>query len=114
MKTTLSKPKLPWQHNGATYCTGVNGERVCTGSQMGRRDNMHPGDDTIGKLRLQCVPFVDGCYDTGGAYWGGPANLWCAWGESEEEQVHVFVRADSRDAAKQKILSRFSDAKFHR
>lgn len=81
---------------------------------MGRRDTMRPGNETE-PLRLQRVPFIDGCYDRGGAYWGGPANLWCSWGaDCEGEQVHCFVRANSRAEAKAAIVTKFPDAKFIR
>ncbi len=105
MKTKFSLP------NGATYGYGKDGERICTGSQMGRRDEM-PEDYAGEKLRLLRLPFVDGCYDQWGAYWGGPANVWCAWGESETEQVRVFVRADTRSNAASLVLEKYPRARF--
>lgn len=83
------------------------------GAQMGRR-NAIPDDYAGEKLRLQRLPFVDGCYDRWGAYWGSPANLWCAWGESETEQLYVFVRASSRDAAKASVINLIPSATFYR
>lgn len=80
---------------------------------MGRR-NCIPDDYAGEKLRLQRLPFVDDCYDRWGAYWGSPANIWCAWGESETEQVFVFVRADDRESAKQKVRDSMPLATFHR
>ena len=50
------------------------------------------------KLHLRRLRFVDGCYDTGGAYWGMPANLYHA--VNADRTVEVFVRADSREEAK--------------
>lgn len=100
--------------NGSTGFYNDKNEYVCTGSMMGRRDEMHPGDDSIEPLRLQRVPSVGGDYDRGGAYWGSASNLWCAWGESEEEQVHCFVRASSREEAKREILSKYPQVKFIR
>lgn len=112
--STLTKPALPWMAKGTTGFYNAANEWVCTGSIMGRCDTMHPGNECA-PLRLQRVPFVDQCYDRGGAYWGSPANLWCAWGDDcEGEQVHVFVRADSREAAKREITAKFPDAKFLR
>ena len=83
------------------------------GAQMGRR-NQIPDDYAGEKLRLTRLPFVDGCYDRWGAYWGSPANIWCAWGESETEQVRVFIRSDSRDNAKVLIRQSLPVASFHR
>lgn len=99
--------------NGATGFFREDGTWQCTGSQMGRRDAM-PDDYAGQKLRLQRVPFVDGCYDRWGAYWGGPANLWCAWGESESEQVELFVRADTREQAKAELAEKYSAIRFLR
>ena len=98
--------KAPYYHNGTTGFTNEHGERVCTGSQMGRR-NAIPADYTGEKLNLRRVPFVDGAYDPGGAYWGGPATLWCAWGQTDTEQVEVYVRAPDREAAKLAIIRSF-------
>jgi len=100
--------KPPYLENGATYCEGSDGERICTGSMMGRR-NIIPDDYDGEKLHLRRVPFVDSCYDQGGAYWGGPANLYCAWCETETEQMQVFVRADNRDDAKEAVADRCPD-----
>ncbi len=47
------------------------------GAPMGRRS-----DKMSGECYLQKVPFVDGDYDPGGAYWGGGSKdgaVWCAW-----------------------------------
>ena len=101
MKLTLPK--------GTTGFYNERNEWVCTGSQMGRPDVgsllTHP------KLRLQRLPFVDGCYDRWGAYWGGPANVWCAW---DEEGTRLFRRGDSRDEVKRKILAEYPHARFYR
>lgn len=83
------------------------------GAQMGRRNEI-PDDYAGQKLRLTRLPFVDGCYDRWGAYWGSPANVWCAWGESETEQVRIFVRADSRAIAKQRIFQILKTVRFAR
>jgi len=116
MSATPSKPILPWTRNGSTGFINSAGERVCTGSMMGRRDTMHPGNECE-PLRLQRVPFVGGCYDRGGAYWGSPANLWCAWGDEigdDGDAVEVYVRASSRDGVKAAILARFPNTRFIR
>ena len=64
------------------------------GAPMGRQDDPIAGGT---KVRLQRVPFEDDCYDKGGAYWGMPANLYCAW---DEDGNAVYLRAPNRDAAK--------------
>lgn len=75
------------------------------GADMGR-PNQIPDDYTGGRLRLTRLPFRDGAYDQGGAYWGSPANLWCAWGESTDgEDLRVYVRADNRDSAKRAVAA---------
>lgn len=96
--------KPPFLSNGSTYCFGADGERICTGSQMGRRDAIPPDRKTVSKLHLVRVPMSPcGAYDKGGAYWGiGSAPLWCAYGESETEQAHCFTRASNRTNAKAK------------
>ncbi len=110
---TSTQVKLPWMANGATYCTGLNGERICTGSQMGRRDCIPDDRATVKKLRLRKVPMVDyGCYDRGGAYWGQGETLYCAFGESDSEQVEAWFRAENREEAKQKALESFPNARF--
>lgn len=83
------------------------------------RPAVHAADRTTSiKFHLVRVPFIDGCYDRGGAYWGLPANLWRvrsavevtvevpSWRETPEramDHVEFFIRADSREDAKFKI-----------
>lgn len=75
------------------------------GAQMGRGNEI-PADYRGEKLRLTRLPFVDGSYDRWGAYWGAPANVWCAWGESATERVRIYVRANDREAAKAAVKAR--------
>lgn len=70
------------------------------GAPMGR-SNVGGTDDTPIVLTLRLVPFHDGDYDPGGAYWGSPANLWCAW--SPDRSVIQYVRARSKDVAEAMI-----------
>lgn len=66
------------------------------GAPMGR----HSSSTLTGKCKLQRVPFVDGDYDPGGAYWGGGRDtppLFCAWDAGGEV---IYLRAATRDAAK--------------
>lgn len=102
------------------------------GAPMGRlnRDEL---EDEVGRVFLQRVPFVDGCYDRGGAYWGAPANLWRAYAEKEATKdnplnAHLiypvragdilvfeqFIRANSREQAKALLLEDFPTISFYR
>ena len=88
------------------------------GAPMGRRSSLHPGNDSPIKLHLRYVPFVDGCYDQGGAYWGSPANLYVAWGHDlnypDEPLVEFYCRASSREGAKAEVLAHRPNARFYR
>lgn len=106
--------------SGTTYGYGADGQRVCTGSAMGRRNRI-PSDRTIdAKLHLQLLPFVDGCYDRWGAYWGFPANVWIAFTDysvafgDSLQTIEFFFRANSREEAKAKALLELPKARFYR
>jgi hypothetical protein len=63
------------------------------------------------KLRLIRVPFVDGDYDRGGAYWGqGSMPLYVAW----NDEITEFTRAATRTDAKERIRRSYPAAKFYR
>lgn len=94
-----------------------DGQFVCTGATMGRRNAIPSDTKTVRKLHLRRVmPCDGGDYDQGGAYWGNLRGnpLWCAWGESETEQVVYYFRASDREQAKREALSRFPNARFYR
>jgi hypothetical protein len=65
----------------------------------------------------------DGCYDNGGAYWGA-GNFQIGWmyhaydenafPEDRDTHGEVFIRAKSREEAKEMILEDFPDARFYR
>jgi len=57
------------------------------GAPMGRREST---EGARAPARCFRVRFVDGCYDEGGAYWGAPANVYCA---TNEEGLLLFCRA---------------------
>lgn len=107
------------------------------GAPMGRSNRCEMGADAVGQVYLQRVPFIDGCYDRGGAYWGAPANLWRAyaeieWAEDEhieEEPINIFdqparagdievfehfLRANSREQAKAALREEFPNIRFYR
>jgi len=64
------------------------------GAAMGRRD-----DQISGPVHVVAVPMCDGCYDSGGAYWGGhgenEARVWCAYNDDGA----AYLRAMTREAA---------------
>jgi hypothetical protein len=76
------------------------------GAPMGRRNNIPSDMSTLGKLRLERLKWVDGDYDQGGAYFGntGKDYIYWAYGETDTEQVDIFVRAVSRVEAKARII----------
>ena len=122
-----NKIPLPPLSNGMDYFIDDDGKKVCRGARMGRSFIL-PVPGTIVKFRLYRLRFVDGDYDQGGAYWGSPANVWRAvsieqgswisnWdGSLQKDFKHyeVFVRANSREEAKQKVCSLSPRAKFYR
>ena len=113
----MNPTTLPWRANGARYGIGLNGERICLGALMGRADAIPADAATVRKLRLvRLRPSGLGDYDQGGAYWGGMYQhpVYCAFGESDTEKAHVFLRADSREEAKRAALARFPNAAFYR
>jgi hypothetical protein len=50
-------------------------------------------------VQLRKVPVVDGDYDPGGAYWGSPTDLYCAW----NDELTFYCRAGSREDAMAKL-----------
>lgn len=112
------KLKLP---RGTTGFYNDRNEWVCTGSQMGRANRIPSGAiEQPVKMRLQRLPFVGGDYDRWGAYWGGPATVWISesadvveFGDSLQT-VQIFVRADCRTEARQKVTEMIPTARFYR
>lgn len=91
------------------YLAGIPG---CNkyGASMGRahyadRDSLPP------RVYLQRVRFTDGCYDPGGAYWGAPADLWCAIDASDS--FRWFVRAPYRKAAATALRAEFPGLRIY-
>lgn len=78
------------------------------GAPMGRLDRQPEEGE---RLWLARVPFIDGCYDRGGAYWGAPANLWVAFGPSGSR---LFVRAADRKYAQMILREHHAGLKFYR
>lgn len=102
--------KPPYKENGMRYGFDRDGKRICTGAMMGRCDELPDNLNAAVKLHLRRVPFVDYCYDQGGAYWGAPGDLWCAWCDG----VAIYTRAKSRSDAKAIVISKLPNARFYR
>jgi len=82
------------------------------GAPMGRRSNQVT--ELSGRVHLRYVPFVDGDYDRGGAYWGGgmyTRPLFCAW---DNEGCIVYLRSASRESAKKNLSSQNPAIAFYR
>jgi hypothetical protein len=85
------------------------------GAQMGRRNQV---DGEPEKLHLQRIRFVDGDYDTGGAYWGGGRDsqpIYCAFSPEDttnDTPIMIFVRAKDRTEAKRKVLEEVNEDGF--
>lgn len=103
--------KPPYTTNGLIYGYGPNNETVCRGSAMGRA-NCIPADYNGEKLHLRRVPLNSGGYDPGGAYWGTGTPLYCAYGETETEQLQVFIRAALRNEAIAKLQTLITNPRF--
>lgn len=90
------------------------------GASMGRPNTLPeiPTQYPV-KLHMYALRWVDGDYDEGGAYWGHVHgdHIYRAYGETSHlENVEVFVRAKSRDEAKEQIarLLAPTPVKFYR
>lgn len=79
------------------------------GSDMGRRTIK---EDTTKPLHLQKVRLYSGGYDAGGAYWGTPDDLYCAF--NEDMTFRVFTRAYNRVQAKINLNVLYDDLTFIR
>jgi len=86
------------------------------GAPMGRSNQLPINKNSEGKLQIRRLKLFDGCYDEGGAYWGTPANLYHAEGDlrNEDETAIIFVRANSRKDAKDKIRETLPNVSFYR
>ena len=76
------------------------------GANMGRKENKIGSPE---RLHLQRIRFIDGDYDTGGAYWGGGTPLYCAFSDERkspnDNPIMIFTRANNRTEAKKRILA---------
>ncbi len=71
-------------------------EVSCTyGAPMGRRGDNPANLQDVKRLCARRQGGGDG-YDKGGAYWGGPSNVWGVWAYIGGDVVCCYVRASSR------------------
>jgi hypothetical protein len=78
---------------------------------MGRRTFC---DNDTAKCHLFRVRMVDGDYDDGGAYWGGPPSepLWCVR-DKRGGDVLLFYRARNREAALALVREEYPELTFY-
>ena len=76
------------------------------GAPMGRPECTDGLDEPA---RCFYLRFEDAVYDEGGAYWGMPANVYCA---KNDAGLQLFVRADNRRKAKQHFKERYPQLKW--
>lgn len=84
------------------------------GAPMGR-SAIHATGLTDPLFELERVPYVDDCYDVGGAYWGGGEPLWVAdftTPLTSTTIVHYYLRAKDREAAMAEVRETYPSAKF--
>ena len=84
---------------------------------MGRPSSGHGAEPTT-PFTLRRVSINQGGYDSGGAYWGTGAPLYYfeAYEEcdGDETEISDFIRASSREHAKDIITARYPGARFKR
>jgi hypothetical protein len=94
--------------------------RACSqyGASMGRQNTLPENPAAPVRLSLVRLRWVDGDYDAGGAYWGRVAGTWIfrALGDADDGETvaELYVRAESREAAKAAIRARVPGASFYR
>ena len=100
---------------GATYFINDHGDKVWTGSMMGRSNVLPKDKNESVKLRMQRLDWFDGDYDKGGAYWGrnGVNHVYFATGQASDVTVEIFVRAQNRVGAKEFVLDILPNARFY-
>lgn len=95
------------------------------GAEFGRASDLIPAVTRGIRPTLRRVPLSDpDCYDSGGAYWGGPSNLYrVTWEERKWEGTvgnlriipvlrQYFFRAQSEQSARCRVKELFPSAHF--
>lgn len=88
------------------------------GAAFGRPEVILDPDEPM-RFRLYKMPLFDGCYDSGGAYWGaavpnGDGFMWHAMADGPSGSNETFIRAWSRPEAKEQVRKTFKEARFFR
>ena len=98
--------------SGVTGFTDENGNFVATGSQMGYRDTLPEDPLAPCRLNLKRLKWVDGDYLESGVYYGGGSgdHIYCAW--DSKSPTRVFVRAVTREQAKELVAEILPAAKI--
>lgn len=86
------------------------------GAPMGRQGTHWSGPDWPVRFHLRKLPLDSGGYDRGGAYWGIGQPLWYACSEEplDGEHAELYLRASTRERAKDQVRERFCAARFYR
>ena len=74
------------------------------GAPMGRSGDNPSNLIGVKRLHARRQGGSDG-YDKGGAYWGSPCNVWGVWAWIDDAAVCVYIRANSRLDAINKVRS---------
>lgn len=82
------------------------------GAPMGRRDTHADDQDSPRLFLLVRLPWVDGDYDPGGAYWGSTRGTHIYRALSEHGEAELFVRAVSLHEAEGYIREGYPNASF--
>ena len=124
MTTQAPTHSYPWKE---LWVVPVDLEDAASarGASMGRADELpmeDPEHDHVEfELTLTRLRWVDGDYDSGGAYWGSGAPfgksehwtyIYLAEGEYKDERIRIFVRARDRKEAKREVCCVLHKAKF--
>lgn len=109
VKTKNTLPNLPILRKGFYDATG---NFVCTGSYMGRTDQVPFYKDQKWKLHLVKLDLV-GDYDKGGVYWGNTGTpIYRA--VSANREVEMYFRHYDRNTVKRLVRETLPNVTFYR
>ena len=90
------------------------------GAPMGQSNQLPNDCNAPIKLQMEKLKWIDGDYICDGTYFGGgnEDNIYCAFGEESKSgyhfnQVKIFVRAFTRNEAKEEIRNLVPNARFY-
>ncbi len=86
------------------------------GAPMGRTNTIATPDEAM-TFHIYPLEWIDGDYDSGGAYWGGgddTKHVWRAIATSAEGEANeMFARASTREEMQAHVKAKFPQASFH-